>query len=296
MNGLMDRLGKNSADPNHPHCHLEIVGFPCNQFGHEEPASNQELRNCLKYVRPGGGFEPNFKLSSKLNVNGAKEDPIYTFLKSRCSSPFGLISDRNDITWAPIRNNDIKWNFAKFLIDHKGQPFRRYTSKTVPENLEDDIKALIEKCKLDGGMPLTQAVAGVGGAAPDPQHDASALTPAATLPISSNETPPASSATQPASPALAPNLAAAPPSPPVVPVDAPAGAAVAAQSSGVNKGASISPEQPASTAGKVVSPHPAKAVDRLNGAASPSSILVDDTIQYTEVRKRRSHPHDQLFY
>ena len=57
----------------------------------------------------------------------------------------------------------------------------------MPENLEDDIKALIEKCKLDGGMPLTQAVAGAGSVAPDLQHDASALTPAATLPISSNE-------------------------------------------------------------------------------------------------------------
>merc|ERR1711962_626327 len=100
-----------------------------------------------KHVRPGYGYEPNFRLTGKLNVNGASESPVFTLLKARCPTPFGLIANRTDITWTPIRNNDISWNFAKWLVDHEGQPYKRYTSRTVPENLEDDITYLIDKCK-----------------------------------------------------------------------------------------------------------------------------------------------------
>lgn len=65
-------------------CGLRIVGFPCNQFGFQEPAENKyELVNGLKYVRPGHGFEPNFQLFERRDVNGEKEDEIYTFFKVR---------------------------------------------------------------------------------------------------------------------------------------------------------------------------------------------------------------------
>ena len=50
---------------------LTVLGFPCNQFGHQENCNNKEILNCLKYVRPGDGFEPNFDLSEKLEVNGS---------------------------------------------------------------------------------------------------------------------------------------------------------------------------------------------------------------------------------
>ena len=63
-------------------CGLKIIGFPCNQFGFQEPAANKnELLNGLKYVRPGHGFVPNFPLFEKREVNGAKEDEIYAFFK-----------------------------------------------------------------------------------------------------------------------------------------------------------------------------------------------------------------------
>ena len=58
----------------------------------------------------------------------------------------GLIANRSDVTWTPIRNNDISWNFQKWLIRHDGQPYRRYTSRTKPEAIEDDIKELLNLC------------------------------------------------------------------------------------------------------------------------------------------------------
>eukprot|EP00493_Phyllostaurus_siculus_P026034 UN26379 len=82
--------------------------------------------NTLKWVRPGYGFVPKFPVAGKLLVNGQDESPIFTFLKARCPSPFGMIANRSDITWTPIRNNDLSWNFSKWTIDHNGQPFRRY--------------------------------------------------------------------------------------------------------------------------------------------------------------------------
>lgn len=153
MNELQEKYGPDYAKNNHPskpHCHLQIFGFPSNQFGHQEPAENFELMNCLKYVRPGYGFVPNFPLAGKMDVNGKDEDGVFTFLKSRCASPMGLIANRTDITWTPIRNNDISWNFQKWLVGHDGHPHRRYTSRTPPLMLENDILELIDRCVKDG--------------------------------------------------------------------------------------------------------------------------------------------------
>ena len=61
---------------------LSILGFPCNQFGYQEPAANEtELMNGLKYVRPGSGFIPSFDIFAKGDVNGKHEFPLYTYLK-----------------------------------------------------------------------------------------------------------------------------------------------------------------------------------------------------------------------
>lgn len=83
LNALQDELRTpegSAADS----CGLRIIGFPCNQFGFQEPAENKyELLNGLKYVRPGYGFVPNFPLLERRDVNGEKEDKIYTFFKVR---------------------------------------------------------------------------------------------------------------------------------------------------------------------------------------------------------------------
>lgn len=163
MNELQEKYGPEYAKTNHPHkphCHVQFFGFPCNQFGYQEPAENFELMNCLKYVRPGYGFVPNFPLSGKMKVNGKDEDPVFTFLKSRCAAPMGLIANRTDITWTPIRNNDISWNFAKWLIGSDGHPYRRYTSRTKPQMIEEDVLDLIGKCVKGDD---THGAPGVGG-------------------------------------------------------------------------------------------------------------------------------------
>ncbi|EDO49156.1 predicted protein [Nematostella vectensis] len=133
-------------------CGLEIVGFPCNQFKLHEPGDTAtEIRNCVKYVRPGGGFEPNFPLMKKTEVNGIKEHPLYTFLKTSCPSPDGVIrEDRYKdvrVLWSPIKSDDISWNFEKFLIDHRGKPVRRYKPRLFPERMVQDIDSVINCCK-----------------------------------------------------------------------------------------------------------------------------------------------------
>ncbi|EDO49157.1 predicted protein, partial [Nematostella vectensis] len=128
-------------------CSLVIFGFPCNQFGFQEPGANaDEIRNSLKYVRPGNGFVPNFPLMNKTEVNGINQNPVYTFLKvcMRCPCSDGVIqADRDKVIWSPVRSGDITWNFEKFLIDHHGKPVRRYKPWVHPVELGQDIERLI---------------------------------------------------------------------------------------------------------------------------------------------------------
>lgn len=77
LNALMKELNQKNY-----RCGLNILAFPCNQFLNQEPGANEkEIMNGLKWVRPGNGFVPNFPLFQKIRVNGAWEDPIYTYLK-----------------------------------------------------------------------------------------------------------------------------------------------------------------------------------------------------------------------
>ena len=77
MNALLNQLGNSRFD---------FLGFPCNQFSWQEPGANKtEILNGLKYVRPGKGYVPAFELMTKIDVNGMKEDPLYTFLKVNTS-------------------------------------------------------------------------------------------------------------------------------------------------------------------------------------------------------------------
>jgi len=123
-----------------------VLGFPCNQFGGQEPGSNAEIKNCLRHVRPGNNFNVSFPLFSKIEVNGDNTHPIFEFLRSNCPSPTGLImSNKDDITWQPVTCVDIHWNFEKFLLDKNGKPYKRYTPDVYPNKLEGDIQALLLK-------------------------------------------------------------------------------------------------------------------------------------------------------
>lgn len=106
---------------------LVILGFPCNQFGNQEPGSEKEIaEGCLI------NYGVTFPMFSKVNVNGANAHPIFKFLKSRLP---GFMLKR------------IKWNFTKFLIDSDGVPVKRFAPATTPEKLIGDIEMLLEKIK-----------------------------------------------------------------------------------------------------------------------------------------------------
>ena len=82
---------------------------------------------------------------AKTDVNGENEDPIFTFLKGRCPSNRDEFRDTKILYYTPLRQSDIRWNFAKFLIDPIGQPFRRYDDGVNPSELTKDIDMLLKR-------------------------------------------------------------------------------------------------------------------------------------------------------
>lgn len=111
---------------------LRILAFPCNQFGGQEPGTHQEIIEFTKTIDPDMPDKIDF--FEKANVNGSKSREVFTYLKQ--SFP-GL----------------IKWNFAKFLVDHEGVPYKRYSPTTNPEDMTKDIEALLQK---RNGNPQSQ--------------------------------------------------------------------------------------------------------------------------------------------
>lgn len=101
-----------------------ILGFPSNQFGAQEPGSNQEIKEFCRLT-----YGVDFDMFAKIDVNGENEDPLYTYLKKNASGFLGTSS--------------IKWNFTKFLISPEGKVLRRYGSTTKPEEIEDEIRRLL---------------------------------------------------------------------------------------------------------------------------------------------------------
>jgi glutathione peroxidase len=99
---------------------LEILAFPCDQFGHQEPGSDAEIKT---FCTANYGVE--FPLFSKVDVNGDNEHPLYRFLKGEQG---GLLTDA------------IKWNFTKFLVDRKGKVVERFAPLVTPAQLEKEIE------------------------------------------------------------------------------------------------------------------------------------------------------------
>jgi glutathione peroxidase len=103
---------------------LEILAFPCNQFGAQEPGTNDEIKFfCTEK------YNVTFPIFNKIDVNGPNEDPLYTFLKS---------SKRGFLGYKPI-----EWNFAKFLISGNGDVIKRYLPSTKPNKIEKKIAKLL---------------------------------------------------------------------------------------------------------------------------------------------------------
>lgn len=124
---------------------FRILGFPCNQFLRQEPGANaSEIFAVLKHVRPGDDFVPNFEMFAKSDVNGKNQNPIYEFLKSRCPSVRKEFQAPYKLYYDPYHQDDIRWNFEKFLLNHKGQPMRRYDESLDPASIIPDIEVLLK--------------------------------------------------------------------------------------------------------------------------------------------------------
>ncbi|ETE68810.1 Glutathione peroxidase 3, partial [Ophiophagus hannah] len=124
---------------------LVILGFPCNQFGKQEPGQNSEILQGIKHVRPGGGFVPNFQLFQKGDVNGENEQKIYTFLKNSCPPVVETFGDTAKLFWSPLKIHDIKWNFEKFLVNPQGKPVMRWFHRTNVSTVKNDIIRFMRK-------------------------------------------------------------------------------------------------------------------------------------------------------
>jgi glutathione peroxidase len=98
-----------------------VLGFPCNQFGGQEPGTEEEIRDfaCSRY-------QVEFPLFSKIEVNGEGRDPLYAWLTTQATAPQGP--------------GDIQWNFEKFLVGRDGRVLARYGPRTLPTELADDIE------------------------------------------------------------------------------------------------------------------------------------------------------------
>lgn len=102
---------------------FHVLGFPCNQFGAQEPGTNEEI---LEFAR--SKYDVNFPMFAKIEVNGDGACDLYRQLKAAQKNADG--------------SEDITWNFAKFLVGRDGNVIKRYDPKTTPEDIDADLAAL----------------------------------------------------------------------------------------------------------------------------------------------------------
>jgi len=115
-----------------------VLGFPCNQFGGQEPGEATEIRHFCTLA-----YDVTFPLFAKLDVNGDAAHPLYRWLKTQKPGLFG--------------SEGIKWNFTKFLVARSGAVIGRYSSREAPRNIEDDICNALAEPRPEGGTDTTGA-------------------------------------------------------------------------------------------------------------------------------------------
>lgn len=105
---------------------LEILGFPCNQFGAQEPGSEAEIASFCQL-----NYGVSFPMFAKIDVNGSHSHPLYDYLKTQAPGILG--------------SKDIKWNFTKFLVDVNGHVIKRYAPQDTPESIGRELKKYLPK-------------------------------------------------------------------------------------------------------------------------------------------------------
>jgi glutathione peroxidase len=103
---------------------LVVLGFPCDQFGHQEPGDEEEIRNFC-----ATSYDVSFPMYSKVEVNGGDAHPLYRHLKKEAKGLLGTEA--------------IKWNFTKFLVDRNGKVVRRYAPTDTPQSIEKELAAVL---------------------------------------------------------------------------------------------------------------------------------------------------------
>ena len=103
---------------------IEVLGFPCDQFGHQEPGNEEEIKNFCSLT-----YDVSFPMFAKVDVNGAGAHPLYKWMKEEKSGFLGT--------------EGIKWNFTKFLIDRNGHVVKRYAPTDTPEKIEKDLASVL---------------------------------------------------------------------------------------------------------------------------------------------------------
>ena len=104
---------------------FEILAFPCNQFGAQEPGSNEEIQEFCDT-----NFNVSFKIFDKINVNGSSASPLFKHLKNEAKGVMG--------------SEAIKWNFTKFLVDNNGSVLKRYSPQTTPDKIDKDLSEILD--------------------------------------------------------------------------------------------------------------------------------------------------------
>lgn len=127
---------------------LVVIGFPCDQFGHQEPGTNEEI---AEFCRLNHGV--TFPLMDKVEVNGENAEPVFKWLYSE--KPFAGFGEGDTASFMDkmlasqnpdyASNPDIKWNFTKFLVNRKGKVVSRYEPTTTPEQMEMEIETLLDE-------------------------------------------------------------------------------------------------------------------------------------------------------
>lgn len=110
---------------------FELLAFPCDQFGHQEPGTNEEIQEFCTTR-----FSVTFPVFDKLDVNGPAASPLFEHLKAAAPGIFGT--------------RRIKWNFTKFLVSRDGQRVLRYPPRTPPERLEADLEQMLQQSASTG--------------------------------------------------------------------------------------------------------------------------------------------------
>jgi glutathione peroxidase len=105
---------------------FSVLGFPCDQFGHQEPGDEAEIRSFCTL-----NYDVSFPLFAKIDVNGNGAHPLYQYLKS---AQKGLLGSES-----------IKWNFTKFLVDRDGSVLKRYAPSDTPDSMERELRQLLRK-------------------------------------------------------------------------------------------------------------------------------------------------------